>query len=422
MKKSSDLRVIKVLKKMKRIILIFLFLCTVGHCLSTEDLDKSRSFAELIVSRGFRLLSYTVPTADGYILTLHRVVPPEYNERTYSQRRQPVIVQHGLFGSSSDFFITSPDIRGSDNHCSDNFGFCLVLTGRYDVFLPNSRGSVGTDHQWLSEKEDSQYWNFTFEQMAIYDTPAVIETIQNVTGYKKIAAIGYSQGSNIFFILFSLLPKYVSIIEPFISWAPPAIIGNMTSSARLLVPLYPILQKEKGKFSFSDIRVRSIISPTCGLSETLCAEALLSFFGESDKMNLSRLEVYLNFFPSPISNTDLSHFAQLYERKNFYRFDYHDEEQNLKAYNKKEAPLYPLENIPKKTKIYTIHGNTDALVTNSDATKFIKKLRSIGLKVNDYKVPSEKFNHFDFMVGENAGKLVYDKTIQILDKFYNKKS
>ena len=97
----------------------------------TSQADKYKDFQELIESHNFTLLSYTVTTDDDYILTINRVVPKDFDESTYTESRQPVIVQHGLFNAANDFFFNSPFLEPKDNNsmCGDNFGFCLVITG-----------------------------------------------------------------------------------------------------------------------------------------------------------------------------------------------------------------------------------------------------------------------------------------------------
>lgn len=131
---------------------------------SIEEIVRSHGF-DLEVSEMFRFLKrqikffffceiHNVTTGDGYILTLHRLVglkeELEFAEDSFSGEeswyyqteppaKKPVIVQHGLFGSSADFLISSPFLRAPDGSTGDNLAFALHLTGRYDVWLSNSR-------------------------------------------------------------------------------------------------------------------------------------------------------------------------------------------------------------------------------------------------------------------------------------------
>lgn len=111
------------------------------------DPDSSMSVSQLVESRGFALEQYTIATDDEYLLTVHRIVPRHYRPHEYNKARRPVLVSHGLFGSSTDFLINSPHLRSMANSSNsssssiygDNFGFALLQTGRFDVWLTNSR-------------------------------------------------------------------------------------------------------------------------------------------------------------------------------------------------------------------------------------------------------------------------------------------
>ena len=123
---------------------------------------------EIIKARGFVPEVHYVTTQDGYIVTLHRIINPTIYSNSVDFK--PVLIQHGLFGSSSDFIINSPfqlnesfnlhDINNKNylisNKITDdyndanvkmmsgpidnNLGFSLSIRG-YDVWLGNSRGN-----------------------------------------------------------------------------------------------------------------------------------------------------------------------------------------------------------------------------------------------------------------------------------------
>ena len=49
-------------------------------------------------------------------------------------------------------------------------------------------------HRTLVADVDSKYWDFSFEEMGLYDTKAMIKHINDETHVKKIAYVGISQG------------------------------------------------------------------------------------------------------------------------------------------------------------------------------------------------------------------------------------
>lgn len=82
----------------------------------------------------------------------------------------------------------------------NSLGLKLVNAG-YDLWMGNSRGNrYSREHQEIDvdtckTKKVNKYWNFSFQEMAQYDLPAMFEYVQNITGAKKVTYIGHSQGS-----------------------------------------------------------------------------------------------------------------------------------------------------------------------------------------------------------------------------------
>ena len=58
-------------------------------------------------------------------------------------------------------------------------------------------------HKYLDPDLDPEYWNFSFQEMAEYDTKAVIEFILQNNKHKKLSYIGHSQGGAIMLIALS---------------------------------------------------------------------------------------------------------------------------------------------------------------------------------------------------------------------------
>ena len=72
--------------------------------------------------------------------------------------------------------------------------FVLARKG-YDVWLGNNRGNrFSQKHSTLNPKQ-KLFWQFDWEEMGTYDTPAVIDYILNLTNQSKISYIGHSEGA-----------------------------------------------------------------------------------------------------------------------------------------------------------------------------------------------------------------------------------
>lgn len=71
----------------------------------------------MITTAGFTPETHRVETDDGYLLKIHRILP-----KIQKERKGPVLLIHGLFGTAADFLIAGPDIalgefRNNQSRC-----------------------------------------------------------------------------------------------------------------------------------------------------------------------------------------------------------------------------------------------------------------------------------------------------------------
>lgn len=125
-----------------------------------------------------------------------------------------LIHRHGLSISSDIFVCNTARER--------NFAFVLADAG-FDVWLANTRGNKysknlpGLDG---SKEERLKFWQFSFDHMAKYDVPAVVDYILNKTGQFSLAYIGYSQGTSKVFAALSISEDLNKKISQVIALAP----------------------------------------------------------------------------------------------------------------------------------------------------------------------------------------------------------
>lgn len=74
---------------------------------------------------------------------------------------------HGLLDCSDTFIINDED---------KSLAFVLANRG-YDVWLGNNRGNKHSKAHTQYSNKDKIFWDFTFEEMAIYDLPAAFQYI-----------------------------------------------------------------------------------------------------------------------------------------------------------------------------------------------------------------------------------------------------
>ena len=119
-------------------------------------------------------------TEDGYILQLDRICK---NETLNDGNAPRVLVLHGIEDSSFTWIANSVDKAP---------GFMFADAG-IDVWLGNNRGNMFSKEHKQLDTHSADFWDFSFEEMGLYDVPAFIDKILEVTGAEQIDSyVGHS--------------------------------------------------------------------------------------------------------------------------------------------------------------------------------------------------------------------------------------
>ncbi|GAB4838823.1 sphingosine N-acyltransferase subunit lip1 [Ancistrocladus abbreviatus] len=98
--------------------------------------------------------------------------------------RPPVLLKHGLFMGGDAWFLNSNE---------ESLGFILADPG-FDVWVGNVQGTRWSHrHVSLSEK-DKDYWDWSWEELALYDLAEMINYVYSATN-SKIYFVRHSQGT-----------------------------------------------------------------------------------------------------------------------------------------------------------------------------------------------------------------------------------
>ena len=62
----------------------------------------------------------------------------------------------------------------------------------FDVWFGNSRGNKHSKSHRFLDKTIPEYWDFSFQELAFFDQPALIDFILSKTGVNKLTYIGHS--------------------------------------------------------------------------------------------------------------------------------------------------------------------------------------------------------------------------------------
>ncbi|XP_020289869.1 lipase 3-like isoform X2 [Pseudomyrmex gracilis] len=361
------------------------------------DTDPNLLVENLVRKDNYSFEIHHVTTEDGYILALHRIPPAERSARN----QRVVLIMHGLLGCSTDWIITGQN-RSLAYLLSDN---------GYDVWLGNNRGTTNSKNHTSLSLESSDFWNFSFHEMGIYDLPAMIDYILHQTGQRQLFYIGFSQGTSQFWILTSLKPEYNRKIKLMSALAPVAYMGN---TGGILKPL-SVFGNFQGLFKY--IGYFELLANTKKeklLTYELCREGLItqplcefiiymiggiSGPGETDH---SHLADYLQFAPAGCSIKQLLHFSMgILHPETFRLYDY-GILLNFKLYKRFVPPEYPLYKVTAPVILY--NGLNDFLSAPKDVDLLSKRLPNL---LEKHTVTVKRISHFDFVYGKNIRELVY---------------
>ncbi|CAH2056958.1 unnamed protein product, partial [Iphiclides podalirius] len=371
--------------------------------------DALANFTEFANNHGYAAEEYTVVTDDGYILSLFRI--PKGKKCKGPVRQPPVLLMHGLLQSSDSWLDAGP---------SAGLAF-LISDACYDLWVGNVRGTYyGRRHLRLDPDTDSEFWDFSNDEMGRLDLPATIDFILNTTDSCEIIYIGFSQGGRIFYILCSET-EYCDKIRFAITIAP-AVRFKYTRSVtvRYFFEFFAIIEPFLRRPHEREIlrkggpveQLASFICKDPAFADTFC----LFFFFAIDSYDpgsfaTQTLRVLYGHFPAGTSARNLAFYGQGRLSGRFQKYDY-GLAKNSEIYGSVFPPLYNLSraNVP----VLLIYGNSDFLVDPRDTKWLATQLPDL---VESHEVTRSTWNHFDMSYSQFTVQLIYPKIKQYLEKY-----
>ncbi|XP_017102667.2 lipase 3-like isoform X2 [Drosophila bipectinata] len=369
---------------------VLVYLLAIGSLhLATSDT------LETITSHNFPGEKHQVVTTDGYILTLFRIPysPTLHNEKL---PKKVVFLQHGILGSSDSWLLTGP-----------RYALPYVLSNSgYEVWLGNSRGNLyGRRHKKLSPEKE-QFWQFTFHELGVYDLPAQIDYVLNITQQKELQFVAHSLGGTEFLVMLSENPQYnrffrsVHLLAPLVFCThPKSKLWSMVAKAA------PLLTDEE--YSAGSL-TSGVMNMICNIAiSSLCQNIMLVLIGGKSSYITDKIKPSIASVESTgVSTRLMKHFAQLYESGHFAKYSYGKAE-NMKKYGRVTPPDYILKNVMPAGQFYVYQSGTDDLVSNED----LNHLTTAGLNFIERRVSVAKWNHLDYVFAKEAEKLIYRQIV-----------
>ncbi|CAF4863832.1 unnamed protein product [Pieris macdunnoughi] len=388
---------------------LVIFLVCVHTCSSLDENRRKLSTHERIRADGYPSQYFDLITSDGYILQVNRI--PRGRRDFFDFRRRPIVfLQHGLQSSANAFLGIDVDTSLAYNLADRGF----------DVWLGNSRGVENSRrHLFLDPDSDStkrQFWDFTFEEIALIDLPRMIDFALSHTGQDKLHYVGHSQGGTVFLILNSRKPEYnkkfisahllagVGYQDHFPSW----LIGRAAARSDVIRALTYLLgyveilgPSDDGKSNLGELvnaASTSDIQPKNALWD------LISIIKQAmDEM--SRAKAGIN----GAAVKQYAHYGQNIRDKSFRSYD-HGLLQNLVRYGSITPPEYDLSKIAVDMTMHYTLG--DILLDEQDVLAMAEAIPNCKVR----RVAREDFSHTDFVRARDSKELVYEYVIDDLKR------
>ncbi|GAB6021355.1 hypothetical protein CHUAL_003963 [Chamberlinius hualienensis] len=372
-----------------------------------DDPEMLMSTPEMIQYFGYPVETHVLTSPDGYIIQIFRI---PYGLTRSDGPRTPVMIQHGLLCSSSDWVINFPH---------QSLGFAAADAG-YDVWLGNVRGNVyGRNHTSLNPDKDDSFWHFSWDQMSDTDAPMMIDYIIAQTGYAKIYYVGHSLGTTMAFAMLSTpeLDVYNDKITTFVALAPLVTVNHIKSPIKYLAPFanemnFLLLALGTGEFLPSS-EVTAWLAQECVADIPLLCQNIVFIIGGYDleELNTTRLDVYVAHTPAGTSTWTVVHYAQEINMGRFRHCDWGISE-NYKRYGQSYPPDYDVS----RTRVPTVlmWGANDYLADPQDVDILSYQLPNL---IDSIQIGGPNYAHMDFAWGINTGTYVNPVAFKYMPRY-----
>ncbi|XP_049934759.1 triacylglycerol lipase 2-like isoform X2 [Nymphaea colorata] len=288
----------------------------------------------------------------------------------------------------------------------------ILAENGFDVWIANSRGTRWSRGHTSLSPDQPEYWAWSWDQLAQYDLPTVVNFVHEVTG-QKLHYVGHSLGTLIALASFSE-HKLVEKVRSAALLCPIAYLGHITTILGQ-VAANSFIGEMTGwlgvvEFNPKIEAVDNFIKAICRQPGIDCYDLMPAFTGKNCCLNASTVELFLQNEPQPTSTRNFVHLAQMIRGGDITMYDYSSVNENMKHYGQKEPPAYNMSNIPSDLPLFLIYGGQDVLSDIFDlhllldSLKFHQKDKLTVHYIHNYA-------HVDFIMGINAKQLVYDHVV-----------
>ncbi|KAL8474251.1 hypothetical protein ACS0TY_030206 [Phlomoides rotata] len=344
----------------------------------------------MVETQGYTCEEHKVTTKDGFILSMQRIPTGRSGEK--KGPKIPVLLQHGILSDARTWLSNSPE---------ESLGYILADNG-FDVWLANARGtSYSSGHTSLSPS-DSEFWNWSWDELAAYDLPTTFQYVYSQTG-QKLHYVGHSLGTLMAFAAFSRnevlnMARSAALLSPIAHLGQmPSPLGKAAAYAFIAESVYWLGVKE---FSLGGGPASKLVQEICTKIDCTKLEDIIT--GPNCCMNSSNANLG---HQEPTATKNMVHLAQMIRQGTIAMYDYGND--NNKYYGQPTPPVYDMASIPNNLPLFLAYGGKDLLSDVNDVQTLIDDLsehdpdKLVLLYRDDYA-------HLDFVSGVNANQVVYN--------------
>jgi len=263
-----------------------------------------------------------------------------------------------------------------------SLGFILADAG-YDVWLGNFRGNTYSRNHVHFTTNNSQFWNFSWDQMGKYDLPAMLDHILETTGQPSLHYIGHSMGTTAFWVMMNERPEYEQNIKLMVGLAPVAGEENLKSPIKYFAPYVNTLQWILDMIGGDEFLPNTEIvewfaSSFCkpeDMTQPMCENVMFLIAGYNKHEHSNEmLAKLLSHTPAGTSTRTVVQFGQNINTHRFCKYDY-GAAGNIERYGQELPPSYHLWKVT--TPVALLWSQDDTLADPADVAEILASLPTV---------------------------------------------
>ena len=240
-----------------------------------------------------------------------------------------------------------------------------------------------------------------------------------ISGQSQLYYVGHSQGTMMAFAGIPHNADLASKIKLFFALAPVAKVANTKSPIRYASYFTPTVEMLYevlgfGEFLPNSFFMKWLATHGCPKDESACDNLLFLLSGyDTSNLNSSRVPIYYAHTPAGTSVKNIIHYGQMMMDNKFQAYDY-GSEKNKQKYGTAHPKEYSLKNLT--TPVYAFSGGHDWLADPVDVAWLVQRIPHLV----KHKI-IRKYNHLDFIWGEDAHERVYRQIKRLIKKYHKRK-